>query len=142
MAVMDSGRIQQVGSPIELYEHPDNLFVAGFLGTANILEGQLVENGPERAFALTGGSRITIAGDADASAVLCSKLVFRPQHALIEIVAEQAPTGRVTGREFLGATVRYTVTIGQQDAVVDQPFMDRAGLLEVGTPVRFTIKPG
>src|SRR5690606_36972947 len=37
MAVLDQGVIQQVGSPMELYDNPANLFVARFLGTANIL---------------------------------------------------------------------------------------------------------
>ena len=39
IAVMKDGVIQQVGTPMHLYEHPANLFVAGFLGTANILDG-------------------------------------------------------------------------------------------------------
>src|SRR5690625_3898554 len=43
MAVLDGGVIQQMGSPQELYDNPANSFVAGFLGTANILEGQLNE---------------------------------------------------------------------------------------------------
>ena len=41
MAVLDDGVIQQVGTPQELYDKPSNLFVANFLGTANILEGHV-----------------------------------------------------------------------------------------------------
>ena len=39
IAVMNDGVVQQVGTPKHLYEQPANLFVANFLGTANILEG-------------------------------------------------------------------------------------------------------
>jgi putrescine transport system ATP-binding protein len=43
MAVMDEGRIRQVGTPSELYEFPHNRFVAGFIGAANQFEGRAVE---------------------------------------------------------------------------------------------------
>ena len=45
IAVMDDGRVQQVGTPQELYDHPANLFVAGFLGTANVLDGEVRGDG-------------------------------------------------------------------------------------------------
>ena len=45
IAVMNDGVIQQVGTPMELYAKPANLFVANFLGTANILPGRVVRNG-------------------------------------------------------------------------------------------------
>ena len=41
MAVLDDGVIQQVGAPVELYDKPCNLFVANFLGTANVLQGTM-----------------------------------------------------------------------------------------------------
>ena len=41
IAVLDRGRIQQVGTPIELYDHPASRFVAGFLGTANMIDGEV-----------------------------------------------------------------------------------------------------
>ena len=41
MAVLDEGVIQQVGAPVELYDKPSNLFVANFLGTANVLQGKM-----------------------------------------------------------------------------------------------------
>jgi iron(III) transport system ATP-binding protein len=43
MAVLDGGVIQQIGTPQDLYDHPANVFVAGFLGTANILKGRLAD---------------------------------------------------------------------------------------------------
>ena len=41
IAVLDQGRIQQIGAPTELYDHPANRFVATFLGTANLIEGKI-----------------------------------------------------------------------------------------------------
>ena len=45
MAVLDEGVIQQVGAPVELYDKPSNLFVANFLGTANVLQGKMSGEG-------------------------------------------------------------------------------------------------
>ena len=45
IAVMEAGAIRQVGTPMELYERPANLFVASFLGSANILDGGAARDG-------------------------------------------------------------------------------------------------
>lgn len=47
MAVMDAGRFQQIGTPTEIYEFPDSRFVADFIGSANIFEGRLSEDGDD-----------------------------------------------------------------------------------------------
>lgn len=44
IAVMDQGEFIQIGSPTEIYEFPENRFVADFIGSANILEGQIIED--------------------------------------------------------------------------------------------------
>ncbi len=45
IAVMDKGRIRQVGPPAEVYEHPNSRFVAGFIGSINMFEGEVTEEG-------------------------------------------------------------------------------------------------
>jgi iron(III) transport system ATP-binding protein len=52
IAVINEGVVQQVGTPMEIYERPANLFVAGFLGTANILEGRVIGRFSARRFAM------------------------------------------------------------------------------------------
>src|SRR5690606_24126117 len=54
IAGMSDGIVQQVGTPMELYENPANLFVANFLGTANVLEGKVSGTGTERVFEAAG----------------------------------------------------------------------------------------
>ena len=55
IAVLDQGRIQQIGAPTDLYDHPANRFVATFLGTANLIEGV----DPQRQFLPAAISRST-----------------------------------------------------------------------------------
>jgi putative spermidine/putrescine transport system ATP-binding protein len=62
IAVFNEGRVEQVGSPVEVYEHPASEFVAGFVGTSNILErgGRRVCIRPERIVLDAGGEPATI----------------------------------------------------------------------------------
>ncbi|MSO65621.1 MAG: ABC transporter ATP-binding protein [Alphaproteobacteria bacterium] len=138
IAVMNDGIIQQVGTPMELYERPANLFVAGFLGAANILDGKFVGQGPDRAFEMAGGVRMPVPAGIVPGAG--AKLMFRPQHAGLTVGGggEGLP-GAVGHREFLGASVRYAVRVGGSEVVVDVPFQSGAGLLDVGQGVTVKI---
>jgi iron(III) transport system ATP-binding protein len=122
IAVMNDGIIQQVGSPMELYRQPKNLFVANFLGTANIVEGRVLAEGASRVFEVNGGiflpipAAVTVPPDA--------KLVFRPQDTTIGPAAGEASAvpGKVVHREFLGSVVRYGLRVGESEVIVDAPF--------------------
>lgn len=143
IAVMNDGIIQQVGTPMELYEKPANLFVAGFLGAANILEGEVLADGADRAFQLKGGAKLPIPKALDAGAG--ARLVFRPQYAELirakALNADDALTGQVAHREFLGATVRYSVALGSSEVTVEAPFQSGSGLIDVGDLVTVSLAP-
>jgi multiple sugar transport system ATP-binding protein len=84
IVVLQAGVIEQVGSPMALYEHPANLFVAGFIGSPgmNLLPGQLVAAGLDGAeVALRGGERLRCAVDARRAAPGAAvQLGVRPEH--------------------------------------------------------------
>ncbi|MFO1163293.1 MAG: ABC transporter ATP-binding protein [Reyranellaceae bacterium] len=124
IAVIESGVIRQVGTPMELYERPGNLFVASFLGSANILDG--TRSGD--VFEVAGGARLPLPPGVHLPDG--AKLVFRPQHAALA----QAGVfrGPITQREFLGATVRYGVHIAGTDILVDAPFQSGQELRGIG----------
>ncbi|CAM5198084.1 ABC transporter ATP-binding protein [Bosea thiooxidans] len=143
IAVMNDGIVQQVGTPMELYERPANLFVANFLGTANILDGSVVADGDGRWFAVEGGARVPV--PADAVVPPGTKLVFRPQHASLTRAGAVAEAGQLQGaishREFLGASMRYGVRIGGSELSVDLPFQSGAALFEAGDAVTLGVPP-
>jgi iron(III) transport system ATP-binding protein len=118
IAVLDAGQVQQVGTPMELYETPANLFVANFLGSANILDGRC-------GMPIPAGKR----------------LVFRPQHADLTSPDGAALRGPVTHREFLGATVRYAVRIGDSEVLIETPFQSGSELRQVGDQVGVDLPP-
>ena len=141
IAVMSDGVVQQVGTPMDLYEKPANLFVANFLGTANILPGKVVTDGGQTSFEIAGGARLpvppgrSIASDA--------KLVFRPQYASIggAEAGEVGLPGTVVHREFLGSTLRYGVRVGDTEVLIDRPFHASDALLEPGVATTIGLRP-
>ena len=122
IAVMRDGVVQQVGTPVELYERPANLFVARFLGTANVLSGALP------------------AGLSPPSAGLTP--VFRPQDVVLgggDGLATLA--GVVRTREFLGSTIRYAFDTPHGEVQADVPFRSGARLEEPGGTLALGLPP-
>jgi iron(III) transport system ATP-binding protein len=123
IAVMNDGTVQQVGTPMGLYDKPDNLFVANFLGTANILDG-ILSNDNKR-FEIAGGGSLPVIPNTTLGKG--AKLVFRPQNASVGAL-NQAPAdglarliGTVQHSEFLGSSMRYAIMVGSNEVLVDVP---------------------
>jgi iron(III) transport system ATP-binding protein len=128
MAVLDKGVLQQVGAPSTLYDYPVNSFVANFVGTMNLLRGQVRsrQNG-QLLLGIDGVGDLPFPVDAetpDAGEMIVS---FRP-HSLRVEVADAAQDARflwmpgtVEASEFLGEFTRYRVRVGSQSLAVDQP---------------------
>ena len=117
VAVMDQGRIVQEGAPAEIYDRPKNLFVARFLGAANVLAGRVEERdcqGRAR-IALAGGEyRLMLVTEHGPGATV--DVVLRPENLTI---AAQPPAdalnaipGRIVALTFQGSNVEYDVDIG------------------------------
>jgi iron(III) transport system ATP-binding protein len=143
IAVMDNGIVQQVGTPQELYDHPINLFVAGFLGTANVLEGEVRADGSGTVFVIDGLPPVPLPPETEQGAT--GKLMFRPQNLTIRADGGAPDQGsvRLTGvvkhREFLGASIRYVVDIGGQQVQVDAPHQAGAALLSSETAINLDL---
>lgn len=130
MAVLDKGVIQQVGTPQELYDHPANTFVAGFLGTANILKGEMRGG----VFLTQGGQQLHV----NQAAPDASRIVLRPQNILMNTQAGDM-TGTVAHREFLGSQIRYLVDTPDGQIIVDTLHASGAPPHAAGTRVYLTI---
>lgn len=141
IAVFNEGRILQVGTPMDLYEKPQTLFVARFLGTANVLQGRISGAGTTRSFEVAGAGSIPIPPGREVPAG--ASLVFRPQYASLgKVGVEEVPlSGTIKRREFLGATIRYGVAIGETTVLIDRPFDSGDSLLELGTETTLGLNP-
>jgi putative spermidine/putrescine transport system ATP-binding protein len=95
LAVFSHGRVEQVGTPAEVYERPATGFVAGFVGTSNVLEGEVA---------------VTVAGDPHAFTIRPEKIAMVEPDAAVPDGACTA-TGNVHEVVYLGAVTRYIVTL-------------------------------
>ena len=116
IVVLQAGRIEQVGAPMTLYEHPVNLFVAGFIGSPgmNFIDATVVEASSSAAVVkLGGGENIRCAVDASSTrAGDTVKLGVRPEH-LRAGSADNALQSTVTFVESLGSmTYAYCSNTG------------------------------
>ena len=144
MAVLNEGVIQQVGPPMALYDHPANLFVADFLGTANVLRGRFVD--------IDGGCRLVTDDGIELPvkkypAAGSGVVILRPQALnLAEPEAIPDPSqvvlpGTVRYREFLGAIIRYGVDVGPHQLVVDHGHRPGEPIYEAGMAVAVRVDP-
>lgn len=120
--VLSDGYVEQVGSPLDLYHHPRNLFVAGFIGSPkmNFIEGKLMAVTDSLATVqLADGSTIEVAVDAHEGQVGARVTVgIRPEHWKFD-TSGNTIVGQVIAVEHLGeATVLYLHAAGAVDHLV------------------------
>jgi spermidine/putrescine transport system ATP-binding protein len=126
LVVMNAGRIEQLGNPRELYEHPATRFVANFIGTSNILTGRLERRGDTWALAGLGpDERVLVADAGQAQPGQEVELAVRPEKVVLRAEQDPPPSGqcalrgRVTEIVYLGTSTQYrTVTDGGQAVAV------------------------
>ena len=133
IAVMERGRLQQVGSPEELYDAPANAFVASFLGRANFLPATVDSVDGDRAVCrLSGGAawRVRVGGDAPREPGAPVRLMMRPEG--LEFAADGADgalAARVLDRRYAGSATFYRVALdgGPEVLVQGRPHDANAG---------------
>jgi multiple sugar transport system ATP-binding protein len=139
IVVLNAGRIEQVGSPLELYHQPKTLFVARFMGSPqmNTFAVDAVAKGSLMQITLPRGKMIEL--PVEASLAKSGKVIFgiRPEHMEIGETADL--TGKVTLSEKLGSETMIHVDIG-----VDVPIIVKADgltMLKIGDTCNLRIKP-
>ena len=117
LALLQDGKLQQAGAPMELYRRPANRFVAGFLGTPpmNFLEGVLEGRGGSGAFRFAGGLIPLTAGQAKAAeGAEALVLGFRPQEGSLADPGSATVRGKVYVTEEMGSQTVVSLTCGKQ----------------------------
>jgi multiple sugar transport system ATP-binding protein len=140
IVVLNGGRIEQVGSPLELYHKPANLFVAGFIGSPkmNILPATVASaSGPTGRATLPGGGTVEVIGDGLRAGDTVS-VGIRPEH--LAIGANGDIPGRVEIVEHLGDETLAYVGIGAEAPLTVKAAADSG--VAIGDTVRLAVKPG
>lgn len=110
IAVMSEGRVEQVGAPFDIYSRPESLFVAGFIGSANLLPGTIASSdGGSTRVDLAGGAQVVVPAGNSADNVSLSvgtqvTVMIRPEQ--LSLGAAAGLSIDVTDTVFQGATLR------------------------------------
>jgi spermidine/putrescine transport system ATP-binding protein len=104
IAVMSDGRVEQIGTPAEIYDNPASVFVAGFIGQANLWPATVTDHaaGATRVNALGGASLFGSCGDSTLAVGSAATLMVRPERISISLAQ---PTSQSDGDQSVNATV-------------------------------------
>lgn len=110
--VMNRGKIAQIGTPLDIYERPADLFVADFVGASNILPGTLERDGPLVGIRLGQGPLLTMTSETDLKpgAVMVS---IRPESIQLDVdpATDNAMPFTLVGRSYLGSRALLVLNV-------------------------------
>ena len=146
IVIMRDGFIQQIGTPQEVFHHPANLFVAGFIGSPqmNMFDAKLIKK--EGKYAVELGGYVVEVSEEKQAALEANNveeqeilLGVRPEHITL---GDVGVAGTIDVHELMGSSVHLHVSAVGKDVVVIVNTMDMTGAevaaLKSGTPINFT----
>jgi len=152
IVIMKDGWIQQIGTPQEVFDHPNNVFVAGFIGMPqmNLFNGKLVRT--QTGYVVeVGGAKIpvgeTIEKGLKAKGYVNADVLvgIRPEHILLKAEGEDVIHGKVDVSEMMGSEIHLHVAAAGKDVVVRVPTVDLSakdrGGFAYGSDFNFTFRP-
>ncbi|SHM67653.1 ABC transporter ATP-binding protein [Actinacidiphila paucisporea] len=147
VAVMNAGRVEQLGAPADLYENPGSTFVANFLGTSNLIEAEVTGTSGGDIQLVAAGQRLTLPAARCGAEVTTGGRVLagvRPEKiALVHRDDEDAIAegrnrvpGRIVDSSFIGVSTQYVIDSPVcPELEVFVPNVERDGRLVPGAPV-------
>ena len=142
IVIMKDGFIQQIGTPQDVFNHPANLFVAGFIGmpVMNFFDAQLVREG-EKYFVELAGEKVELSTDKEER--LTKKdvqsqavtLGVRPEHTDL---VENGVEARIDVSEMMGSSIHLHVTAEGRDVIIIVPNADEGNQYKIGDTVHFS----
>ena len=146
IVIMKDGFIQQIGTPQEVFNHPYNLFVAGFIGSPqmNLFDAKLIKNGDKYAVELAG--HVVELSDDKQAALKANNVAeqevilgLRPEHISL---CDKGVEATIEVHELMGSTIHLHVNAAGKDVVIVVSTMDMTGAeisaLSAGTKINFT----
>ena len=114
LAVMSEGRVEQVGTPREVYEEPASAYVADFLGVSNLLDAEAVGEASDGRCRVRIGDQEMLASHGHTASTGSIKVVVRPERVRVEAprkTGENRLTGRIERVVYAGAISQLVVTL-------------------------------
>ncbi|MET4926361.1 ABC transporter ATP-binding protein [Streptomyces sp. PSRA5] len=120
VAVMNAGRVEQLGAPAELYENPQTTFVANFLGTSNLIEADVAEKTGDEVVVTSAGVKLRLPAARCTTQVLDGGRLLvgvRPEKISLAHADDEGSipagrnriTGRIVDSSFIGVSTQYVI---------------------------------
>jgi spermidine/putrescine transport system ATP-binding protein len=148
LAVMRHGRIEQIGTPEDVYERPATQFVAGFLGASNLLDGTIVEkDGEITKVRIADGTVLSLPTPSSAVDERALRIGVRPEKIRLQPASEPPPEGwngiRGTARisTFVGVSHQYEIDVLGGAMTVYSQNLGQEWVPSPGDPVYLVWRP-
>ncbi len=148
IVIMRDGVIQQVGTPQEVFNHPANQFVAGFIGMPqmNFYDAQLVKDSDGKYAVELEKAHVVLSEDKQANLARNNvqpgpvTLGVRPEHLVLTGDADKMITGKVEVSEMMGSAVHLHISACGSDTIIIVPTteLESASAFSIGSPISFT----
>ena len=111
IAVMRDGQVQQIGTPIEIYQHPKTDYVAQFVGMSNVISGTIIQRDHGYFLVQAAQYEFTIPAQGEYALHNTITFFFRPEDSFLSFqpIAKNAISGRIIEHEYLGAEILTTI---------------------------------
>ena len=137
--IMSKGKVEQIGTPREIYYHPTSKFVADFIGEANFLEAQVRSADGEKAMISVAGGEFEVNNFAHAKAGETATLVLRPEG--VSLSEKGLLEGTVTLSTFMGAYQYYQMIVGDIEIQITDYNPVNRRIYEVGEKAYLDFDP-
>ena len=150
IVIMKDGFIQQIGTPQEVFDHPANLFVAGFIGMPqmNFFDAKLIKGGDGRYSVQLENANVVLSDEKQANltkknvATQEITLGVRPEHIMLAGDGDQMIHGKVDVSEMMGSSIHLHANACGRDTVIVVQAMDIKGVhldgFRMGQEIAFT----
>jgi len=144
IVIMRDGYIQQIGTPQEVFDHPANLFVAGFIGmpVMNMFDAKLIREG-DKYFAQLADYKVELSAEKEARLLKNNVqsqdviLGVRPEHTDL---ADKGVPAKVDVSEMMGSSVHLHVSAEGRDVIIIVPTIDMKGNFAIGDSLNFAFQ--
>ena len=142
IVIMRDGYIQQIGTPQDVFNHPANLFVAGFIGmpVMNFFDAKLIREG-DKFFVQLADFKVELAPEKEERLLKNDvqsqdiTLGVRPEHTEL---GDEGVAAKVDVSEMMGSSVHLHVSAEGRDVIIIVPTIEMKGHYAMGDTVRFT----
>lgn len=146
VVVMNEGRIEQVGTPNEIYENPVSVFVADFIGSTNIIRGVVTHCDPAKGICgvrLPNSQAISIPFKETVKVGEEINFIIKPEKINLGRTprGEHAVEGKISGTSYLGSAFNYELCIGELKLEALDSQVDYRNRYEIGDSIFLTFDP-